>query len=87
MPAPEAAATEYVVVKGDTLGKIAKKNGVTLKAIEAANPGSCSNQTENRTKTFNSGCVWQRDRAYGALTASPATDGGEEIYRSNPATP
>ena len=37
--APEAAGTEYVVVKGDTLGKIAKKNGVTLKALEAANPG------------------------------------------------
>ena len=36
--APEAAGTEYVVVKGDTLGKIAKKNGVTLKALEAANP-------------------------------------------------
>ena len=38
-PVTEAAATEYVVVKGDTLAKIAKKNGVTLKAIEAANPG------------------------------------------------
>jgi LysM repeat protein len=36
---PETAGTEYVVVKGDTLGKIAKKNGVTLKALEAANPG------------------------------------------------
>ncbi len=38
-PAPETAGAEYVVVKGDTLGKIAKKNGVTLKALEAANPG------------------------------------------------
>ena len=36
---PETSGTEYVVVKGDTLGKIAKKNGVTLKALEAANPG------------------------------------------------
>jgi len=35
---PETAGTEYVVVKGDTLGKIAKRNGVTLKALEAANP-------------------------------------------------
>ena len=31
--------TEYVVVHGDTLGKIAKKNGVTLSALKAANPG------------------------------------------------
>jgi LysM repeat protein len=38
-PAPQAAATEYVVVKGDSFGKIAKKNGVSVKAIEAANPG------------------------------------------------
>ena len=38
-PAPEAAATEYVVVKGDSFSKIAKKFGVKVKAIEAANPG------------------------------------------------
>ncbi len=38
-PPVETAGSEYVVVQGDTLGKIAKKNGVTLKALEAANPG------------------------------------------------
>jgi LysM repeat protein len=38
-PVPEAAGTEYVVVKGDSLAKIAKKNGVTLSALKAANPG------------------------------------------------
>jgi len=30
---------EYVVVKGDSLAKIAKKNGVSLKALEEANVG------------------------------------------------
>jgi LysM repeat protein len=35
----ENPGTEYVVVHGDTLGKIAKKNGVTLSALKAANPG------------------------------------------------
>jgi len=30
---------EYVVVKGDTLVKIAKQQGITRKALEAANPG------------------------------------------------
>src|SRR5271170_8078017 len=34
-PPVETAGSEYVVVAGDTLGKIAKKNGVTLKALEA----------------------------------------------------
>ena len=35
---PEVAGSEYVVVKGDSLAKIAKKNGVPLKALQAANP-------------------------------------------------
>jgi len=35
---PENTETEYVVVKGDTLSGIAKTHGVTLKALEAANP-------------------------------------------------
>jgi LysM repeat protein len=39
VPPVETAGTEYVVVKGDILATIAKKNGVTLKALEAANPG------------------------------------------------
>ncbi len=38
-PVPEPTTTEYTVVEGDTLGKIAKKNGVKLKALEDANPG------------------------------------------------
>jgi LysM repeat protein len=37
--APPTAGTEYVVVKGDMLYKIAKAHGVTLKALEDANPG------------------------------------------------
>ena len=38
-PVAPAAGADYVVVKGDSLAKIAKKNGVTLKALQAANPG------------------------------------------------
>lgn len=38
-PLAPAAGSEYTVVKGDTLAVIAKKNGVTLKALQAANPG------------------------------------------------
>jgi peptidoglycan endopeptidase LytE len=38
--APAAAgASEYVIASGDTLGAIAKKNGVSLKALIEANPG------------------------------------------------
>jgi LysM repeat protein len=38
-PVVEPSSTEYVVVRGDTLGKIAKRCGVTLSALKAANPG------------------------------------------------
>lgn len=39
-PAPAEAPTEseYVVVRGDTFSKIAKANGVSLRALEDANP-------------------------------------------------
>lgn len=36
---PPPTGTDYTVAKGDSLAKIAKKNGVSLKALEAANPG------------------------------------------------
>ena len=37
--APAPAAQDYTVVKGDTFSIIARKFGVTIKAIEDANPG------------------------------------------------
>ena len=33
------STTEYTIVKGDTLGNLAKKNHISLKTLEAANPG------------------------------------------------
>lgn len=38
LPAAAPGAQEYVVAKGDTFSSIAKKTGVTVKAIEEANP-------------------------------------------------
>ncbi|HEY5296570.1 MAG TPA: LysM peptidoglycan-binding domain-containing protein [Verrucomicrobiae bacterium] len=38
-PPVENTGTEYVVIKGDSFAKIAKKFGVRVKAIEDANPG------------------------------------------------
>ncbi len=36
---PSDSSGTYTIAKGDTFGSLAKKNGVTIKAIEAANPG------------------------------------------------
>jgi LysM repeat protein len=44
------ATTEYVVMTGDTLSKIAKHNGVSLKALEAANPGVDSKHLKVKQK-------------------------------------
>jgi LysM repeat protein len=37
-PAAQGEPKEYVIVKGDTLAAIAHKNGLSLKALEEANP-------------------------------------------------
>jgi len=39
IPAPSTETKEYLVASGDTLGAIAHKNGITLKALLDANPG------------------------------------------------
>ncbi len=36
---PEPTTSEYTIVKGDTFATIAKKSGVSVKAMEEANPG------------------------------------------------
>ena len=41
---PAPPASEYVVAKGDTFSTIAKKAGVSVKAIEQANPGVSSSK-------------------------------------------
>jgi LysM repeat protein len=44
------AGNTYVVKSGDTLSKIAKANGTTIKAIEAANPGLDANHLKVKQK-------------------------------------
>jgi LysM repeat protein len=76
----ETAGTEYIVVAGDTLGKIAKKNGVSLKALEAANPGVDSKHLKIKQKLVLP--------AGGSAAATPATSadataadaGSETVY-------
>jgi LysM repeat protein len=48
--AEPTAGSDYVVVAGDTLGKIAKAHGVTLKALQAANPGVDSKKLKIKQK-------------------------------------
>ena len=39
LPAATGESKEYVIARGDTLGSIARKNGLSVKALQEANPG------------------------------------------------
>ena len=71
--------SEYVVVKGDSLWKIAKKNSVTVKAIEAANPGIDPARLEVGQKLALPGATSAGGSATD-MTGSSSTGGGDEIY-------
>jgi len=77
--APEAAGTEYVVIKGDSLWKIAKRNGVTVKAIEAANPDIDPAKLKVGQKLSIPGATSAAGSATD-MTGSTSTDNCEEVY-------
>jgi LysM repeat protein len=80
-PVPQAAGAEYVVQKGDSFAKIAKKNGVSVKAIEAANPGVAPTKLKVGQKLSIPASAG--GAAAPAVTGGPAATGssmGEEAY-------
>ncbi len=82
-PAPEPTTSEYTVAKGDTLGKIAKKNGVTLKALEDANPGIVPTKLKVGQKLSIPAGTGATPAANATATTDTtvATGNGEEIYK------
>jgi LysM repeat protein len=78
-PAPAPSGTEYVVIKGDSLWKIAKKNGVTLKALEEANPGVDAAKLKVGQKLVIPAASNAPEATTG-MTGSTGAGGGEEIY-------
>jgi LysM repeat protein len=79
-PVPEPTTTEYTVVAGDTLGKIAKKNGVKLKALEDANPGVVPTKLKVGQTLVIPAATGGTTTAMTADTAT-STDSGEETYK------
>jgi LysM repeat protein len=79
VPPVDTGTTEYTVVAGDTLGKIAKAHGVTLKVLEAANPGVVPKKLKVGQKLQIPAAV------SGAAAVTPdattPTASGEEIYK------
>ncbi|MGA2243633.1 MAG: LysM peptidoglycan-binding domain-containing protein [Verrucomicrobiota bacterium] len=82
VPTPTEAPTgaEYVVVQGDTLAKIAKANGVTVKALENANPGVDPKRLKIKQKLVIPG------KATEAAAGTPAAAAGTPDIGSTGAT-
>lgn len=86
--APTAGGSEYTIAKGDTLAKIAHHNGVTLKAILAANPGINPNKLKVGKKITipaggtgaGTGAATSGVAASDASAAASAADGGFVTY-------
>jgi LysM repeat protein len=79
-PAAPGAATEYVVVKGDTFSGIAKKFNVSVKAIEAANPGVVPTKLQVGQKLTVPAAAGGATVPAPAEMISPGAMGGQEIY-------
>jgi len=79
-PAPENAVTEYVVVQGDTFSKIAKKFSVTVKAVEAANPGVEPTKLKVGQKLSIPAASGNTAAPAPAGMAPAGASGGEEMY-------
>ena len=78
MPDNGGATTEYVVVSGDTLGKIAHAHGVTVKALEAANPGVDPKKLHVKQKlNIPAPSGTRRWRPLPMLNSGSSTDSGE----------
>ncbi|HEX9046531.1 MAG TPA: LysM peptidoglycan-binding domain-containing protein [Verrucomicrobiae bacterium] len=80
-----AAGTEYVVVSGDTLAKIAKAHGVTVKALQAANPGVDPKKLKLKQKLIipagTTGAAAAPAAGASATAAATTPDlGGGEVY-------
>ena len=68
-----AAGTEYTVAKGDSFYTIGKKFGVSIKAVEAANPGVDSTKLKVGQKlNIPAGASPAASAAGGVSTAAPA---------------
>ncbi len=80
---PDVAAgpgTDYVVVQGDTLAKIAKAHGVTVKALEAANPGVDPKKLKIKQKLTIPASTKSDGTSAAPAGAMGATDMGGETY-------
>ncbi len=74
------AETEHVIVKGDSFYTLAKKNGVTMKAIAAANPGVDSSKLKIGQKIKIPAASAAAPKAAATSNGAGATNGNESVH-------
>jgi peptidoglycan endopeptidase LytE len=80
-PAAPTGTTEYTVVKGDYLEKIAKNSHVSVKAITDANPGIEPTKLKIGQKLhIPAAAVPSATAATGAATVESASAAGDQTY-------
>jgi LysM repeat protein len=81
-PEPQAQAQDYAIAQGDTLGALAKKFGVTVKAIEDANPGVQPTKLKIGQKIHVPAATTPAagTTSSGGPAGAPELTGGEQIY-------
>ncbi|HEY5346017.1 MAG TPA: LysM peptidoglycan-binding domain-containing protein [Verrucomicrobiae bacterium] len=79
-PVPEPTTTEYTVAAGDRLGKIAKKYGVSLKALEVANPEVVPTKLKINQKLVIPAPAGGMS-VTGTTDATTSAETGEETYK------
>ncbi|HZL13659.1 MAG TPA: LysM peptidoglycan-binding domain-containing protein [Verrucomicrobiae bacterium] len=79
-PVPEPTTTEYTVVAHDTLGNIAKKYGVSLKALEDANPRVTPTKLKINQKLIIPAPAGGMS-VTGTTDATTSAETGEETYK------
>lgn len=78
---PAASPTEHTIVGGDTLGAIAKKYGVSIKALKAANPTVDEKHLQIGKKLVIPAPVQAAEiRSAVAGVAAAVADTGEQLY-------
>lgn len=79
--APPVATQDYTIVKGDTLATIAKKNSVSLKALEDANPGVDPKKLQIGQKLHLPAASMPSAAAPAPGAEETAPSGGEQTYK------
>jgi LysM repeat protein len=83
-PAATGATHEYTIAKGDMLGSIAKKNGVTLKALQDANPGlnAMRLQIGQKVQIPAASAAVATATSTGSVDTASASDSGSYVVKS-----